>query len=265
MLKKVLVVAVCLVVVGLGVAQASPVQIPGAQSAQVMRPENSEHLWYNEEYTLSIGAQYDSVTERELESDNEAELNAVSAKISLDYKDRMSIYTTLGQTSDAMLTERSGSNTYKYFFEDSFVWSVGITAKLYTFEDIGLDVIGDASYRDASEMEVDELDINGTRYSKSQFTAGSSIEADWEEWQVALGVSKKFDQFTPYAGIKYSDVDAKGRATVSGTTYDTSAEADQNVGIFVGATVEALDGLTFDIQGRFIDETAFTLSANYKF
>ena len=265
MLKKMIVMAVCFFVVGLGTAQASPVQMPGAQSAQVMRSENSEHLWDNEEYTLSIGAQYDSVTERELESDSEVELDAVSAKISLDYKDQVSIYTTLGQTSDAVLTEKAGSNTYKYFFEDSFIWSVGVTAKLYTFENIGLDVIGDVSYRDASEMDVEELDINGTRYNKSQFTAGSSIEADWEEWQAALGVSKKFDQFTPYAGIKYSDVDVEGRATVSGTTYDAIAEADENVGVFAGTTVEAFDGLTFDVQGRFIDETAFTVSANYKF
>ena len=76
-----------------------------------------------------------------------------------------------------------------------------------SIENIGLDVVGDVSYRDASEMAVEELDINGTRYNKSQFTADSSIEADWEERQAALDVSKKFDQFTPYAGIKYSDVE----------------------------------------------------------
>jgi hypothetical protein len=261
--KKLVILIGCFVVAGLGVVHAAPVQMVGSQSAQVMKPENSQHLWYNEEYTLSIGAHYDWLSERELEDGVDAEMNSYVGKLSLDYKDRLSIYATLGQTSDASFKEKGAANTYEFFLKDSSIWGVGVAVKLLTVEDIGIDLIGDANYRQADGMEVERFTINGITQS---ITPGLSREADWKEWQVALGISKTFDKFTPYAGVKYSDVDAEATTTYSGTTvHSADVGADNNVGVFVGVTIAPLEGLSFDIQGRFIDEEAVTVSANYKF
>lgn len=61
-------------------------------------------------------------------------------------------------------------------------------------------------------------------------------------------------------------MEASVKATYAGTTYDLgSADADKVVGLFVGCAITPFESFSIDLQGRFIDETAFTVKATYKF
>ena len=47
---------------------------------------------------------------------------------------------------------------------------------------------------------------------------------------------------------------------------DGKSEADKNFGIFLGTDIYVIPNkFSVNIEGRFIDETAFTIGANYKF
>ncbi|MCM8782523.1 MAG: hypothetical protein NC828_05690, partial [Candidatus Omnitrophica bacterium] len=64
----------------------------------------------------------------------------------------------------------------------------------------------------------------------------------------------------PYAGIKYSDINARLRLVTSegGTFNPGEVESDHNVGIFAGCDILGTSSVLLNIEGRFIDETALT-------
>jgi opacity protein-like surface antigen len=90
-----------------------------------------------------------------------------------------------------------------------------------------------------------------------------SGKATFQEWQVAPYVGIKIGNFTPYLGVKYSDVRIKNKFE------DVDAmikfKADDNVGAFVGISYKIMEKLKLNLEGRFIDETAMSFSFTYKF
>ena len=56
------------------------------------------------------------------------------------------------------------------------------------------------------------------------------------------------------------------QATISGTTYKTDdVNSDDVVGIFIGCDFLPTKDFSIRVEGRFIDETAFSFALNYRF
>lgn len=87
-------------------------------------------------------------------------------------------------------------------------------------------------------------------------------KATFQEWHAAPYIGMKIGNFTPYLGAKYSDVRIKTR---DDSGQGLKLEADDNVGVFVGATYEVIKNLKLNLEGRFIDETALSFGISYKF
>jgi len=94
-----------------------------------------------------------------------------------------------------------------------------------------------------------------------------------QEWHVAVSLAKKIKSFIPYVGVRYSDArfETKGieDQLVWGADmawiYNIKYKAKDNVGVFLGTDYNLTKNLSFNIEGRFIDETAMSLGATYKF
>jgi len=143
----------------------------------------------------------------------------------------------------------------------NFLWGVGLSIKSQELKEV--DVFLNLYYRQMTDMNYTSVDLNGTNYGKTQL-----LEADteWKEWHAAFGVSKDFENITPYAGIRYSDVEASGKVTITGTDYDLgSTNADKTFGLFVGTRIAPTKNINIDVQGRFLDETALMVSASLLF
>ena len=84
-----------------------------------------------------------------------------------------------------------------------------------------------------------------------------------QEWQVGPFVGYKTMNFTPYAGVKYSDVRLKFKA--EDVAYKSKFKADDHFGAFVGLTYEVIPQLKLNLEGRFIDETALNFNVIFKF
>ena len=67
----------------------------------------------------------------------------------------------------------------------------------------------------------------------------------------------------PYLGIKYSDLEIK--ATVDDEDTEIKLKADDNIGVFLGTDYKINDAWSLNIEARFIDETAMSFSAMYRF
>lgn len=270
MFKKLGLIMMCLMFTA-SFALASPVNLPTAIKNQDGLPlgqyfSEGESSIGDDVAQTSVGFLNDYVGERKLSKDSgSASFDMVGGIIDLAILKRFDIYTTLGSAVSPELTGNVLGTTDKLNFSDAFMWGVGVDGVIYDWEGPGIKFFGDGNYRQSSGLDLQSVNVNGTTYSKSQFT-GASASAKWEEWQTALGVSKNFKYVIPYGGVLYSDVKTSAKATVLGTTYDLgSASSKYKVGPFVGISIIPTKWLSIDITGRFVTEEAVSVAATVKF
>jgi opacity protein-like surface antigen len=235
-----------------------------ANAAPVGNPAKS--ILEKGDTSFKIGVELDFVTERDLDVSDEdvsiEELNWYAAKISFSITNRVEPYILLG-AAGGEFTEKYTGVDLTYETETDFAWGIGTTILLYELEN-GIRVGLDGRYRSV-EPNIDKIILNNVSYSPGDVGI-SDFSAEYSEWQIAFGVSKEFGQFVPYGGIKYTDVEASMQATISGTTYKTDdVNSDDVIGIFVGCDFLPIENFSINVEGRFIDETAFSVALNYRF
>jgi len=139
--------------------------------------------------------------------------------------------------------------------KDKLTWGAGLSVPIYEWKNCSIKFFADGKYR-----AVNNIDYNSNLQPRPSFNGSYFTEpkflVDWQEWQVAFGAAKKFKYFIPYLGIKYSDF-----REFSG---DRTNHSSNVVGIFIGCSIAPLKTFSIDLQGRFVDETAFVVKATYK-
>ena len=257
---------------------------------------------------FSLGLEYDKISNRDLEftsgsitgniggvpftepipslgdsiKDVEAESNRIFLKGTLGFHSHIDLFVKLG-IADAKWESKyvsPGSPDQKDEFDGDYGFAWGVGAKLLFFQSPGgLRILGDTQY---IEYEVEgDYKTDGVDLAQALAPATYESKTKVKEWQVALYVNKTFGPFSPYLGIKYSDLRGKNETDVSGyididddgildTPYSfkasQKAKADDNIGAFVGTDIYVISNqLSVNIEGRFLDETAGTVGVNWKF
>lgn len=229
--------------------------------------------------TESIPTPGDSIDDMELDS------NRIFLKGTLGLHPNVDIFLKLGMAEanwEAKYKE-PGAPDEKFEFEDDWDFAWGIGAKIKIFETPGgLRFMADGqylSYKVDGDFKIDgenfdQLMLEELRSLDPSATFSSDSEIEIKEWQIALYVNQTFGNFSPYAGIKYSECDVdfelNGSGQLSGVPYslklEWDAEADDNFGIFLGTDIYVIPNqLSINIEGRFLDETAGTIGVNYRF
>ena len=217
--------------------------------------------------------------------DIEIDSNRIFLKGTLGLHPNVDMFVKLGMASanwEAM-TKEPGYPDEKLEFEDdwNFAWGIGVKAKIFETPG-GVRFMADAqylSYKVDGDVKVDGKDVDQIMLEEYQLldpmaTFSSDSEIEIKEWQVALYVNQTFGNFSPYAGIKYSDFETDLEINVNGQLlgnpysmkWKGDAEAEDNFGIFLGTDIYIIPNqLSVNIEARFIDETAGTIGMNYRF
>ena len=88
----------------------------------------------------------------------------------------------------------------------------------------------------------------------------------FQEWHIAPYVGYRAGDFLPYLGVRYSDAKLSMKSPAdSGWTDDHKYEADDNFGVFLGTDYKISETCSLNLEGRFIDETAMSFGAAYRF
>jgi hypothetical protein len=227
-----------------------------------------------------------------------------TVKLSYGILDNLDIYARLGTSEGSIKQEYTGYGTYTvagfsfptsildgnltYKTENSFLYGGGIKG---SYEFLKGWLVGcDAQY----------LRYQNDYTARNYFTLMPQIpmapayfsemwegSLDIQEWQVATYVAKEIWDFVLYTGVKYSDsrvVDHpdqhridKGRIYTGGAEayfsdnnqnekpYTQKWSSDFNVGPFIGLDYKIGNKWVVNLEGRFVDETAASFSAAYKF
>ncbi len=194
----------------------------------------------------------------------------------------LDLFVKLGMAdADVDFTSReTGFPDVKFAFsgDNDFAYGAGAKAELGNVS--GWRIFADAQYLmykvdgDLSLDGVDLASVLAELVADGVFDSGSyHAEAAVKELQLALYAAQTFGIWTPYGGVKYSnlEVDFEDNVTtvLGGTTSVRTANADfeasDNVGILIGTDVEIIPNLTANLELRFIDETAGTLGVSWRF
>lgn len=217
--------------------------------------------------------------------DMEIDSNRIFLKGTLGLHPNVDMFVKLGMASanwEAMSKEPGYPDEKREFEDDwNFAWGVGAKVKIFETA-VGLRFLADAqylSYKVDGDFKkggkgFDQFVLEKLRLYDPMATFSSDSEIEIKEWQVALYVNQTFGNFSPYAGVKYSECDVdfefKGSGQFLGNPYflklKGDAEADDNFGIFLGTDIYIIPNqLSVNIEARFIDETAGTIGVNYRF
>jgi len=209
--------------------------------------------------------------------DIEVESNRIFLKGTLGVHPNVDIFVKLG-TADADWEAKykhpePPDSKLEFEGDSDFAWGVGAKVKIFETPG-GLRLMADAQYL---SYEVDgDFTIDGEELGEAGGYENLYYDSKTEitEWQVALYVNRTFGNWSPYAGVKYSDFQADweldGSGLGRGTPYflklEGDLEADDNLGVFLGTDIYIIPNqLSVNIEARFLDETAGTIGVNYRF
>ena len=193
-----------------------------------------------------------------------ADFDMMGGEVDFSILNNFDIYTVLGGVLNPELKESVLGTDVDFSLKDRFMWEVGASAIIYQWKDQDIQIFGDGNYRASSGLGLHSVTVDGITYSSSE--AETSVIVDWQEWQAALGVSKKFQYVIPYGGVVYSDVKTSTKVTTDGATYDLgSASSKYKVGPFIGISILPTKWLSIDVTGRFVAEEAVSGAITVKF
>lgn len=180
--------------------------------------------------------------------------------VTFNFNDRVEIFGNLGSMS-CEISHRPFSNTkISYHSSSHFAWGVGGRAILAYWGDLQLSV--NAAYV-ATDSSLSSLKVNSKSFSTRH------AEFDLREWQVGIGVSWRLRWFVPYLGADFSDFRARIdhlnsiKFLIPGN--HITVKDSYPCGIFSGLGFSPSRAFNVNLEARFINENAVTLSTDFKF
>ena len=250
MIKKIFVfILSCIIVIWFPVGSISaPIHVPARPLLGVQS---------DSQYPANVAIEGDFITNRQLQEDIRiTRANWVNLKVTeLLMGNKVQPYFLVGALIDGEFEqELNGGVDVKYKTEDAITWGAGTTILAYEITErlaLGLDV----KYRQVHPV-VSSVSIDGNRFSRSDDDV--SLDCNYQEWQAALGLCGMTENFIGYGGIKYSDVKTLLKAEADGIDTRKSVGSAQTIGVFVGCEFLLTENTTIGLEGRFIDEEAYT-------
>ena len=219
---------------------------PAAAHAQAI----GNPVFSSYDFVLQATVEYGS-SDRDLDAGRkdaeESQLDTALLKVVLGLHPRFDIYLTVGLVNFDLCTgdsqeicgqdgELSGASDFAY----------GGGAR-WTFWD--------------SERIEAAIGVSTLLFSVSDQVQNSDLSVDWWEYEVYAGASfPLFQHATPYLGVSYSVVDAQFDGPNS-----VDLEADDPFGVFVGVDVPLGNYFSLTAEGRFIDQTAWSVGVNARY
>jgi len=217
--------------------------------------------------SLKAGYAFDNVFDRKLQmqthhldaKDHKYTSRAQWGVLTLGFGDRVEFFSGLGSMR-AALSQKIDNDKVHYHSDTHFAWSIGGRTLFAYWGNLQFGL--NASYMHFFPP-LPVISVDGITYPKDK------NQLHYKEWQVGAGISYHFWWLFPYIGVKYSNVTAQFIDLRSlqflFPKKDFTLENQKHYGLVVGCGLSPERGFAVNVEGRFIDETAFTVSADVKF
>jgi hypothetical protein len=201
-----------------------------------------------------------------------------SGVLTLNLWDRLDIYGFVG-AANIDLDAYAGLGTNNDFVDVSYFsntrtnWGVG--AKVVLWETcwgcVGTTYIGlDAVYERLNSAPIQHARIVDSTSDFDEWTKNGS-KLGFYETQVSLGIAHRICNLVPYIAVKWSNGGVNGSGYYDFGTgdsqdfYTPSAHSNRHWGYAFGVTLVDANRMTVTAEARFVDETALSVAAEFKF
>ncbi len=179
--------------------------------------------------------------------------------LTLGLGDRVEIYSGLGSMRST-LSQHVDDSEVHYRTDTHFSWSIGGRTLFAYWDNLHFGLA--AAYLHFSP-DLQAISVNGSSLAKDK------AQLRYHEWQVGAGLSYHIWWLFPYIGVAYSNAHAKFMDLNSLQFLfhknDFTLDSQKHYGLFVGCGLSPERGFSINAEGRFIDETAFMISADIRF
>ncbi|MCB1181716.1 MAG: hypothetical protein KDK55_06845 [Chlamydiia bacterium] len=242
-------------------------------------PCDSHTKWYDA-WNLRVGFYGDYVFERHLQANeytnhrtiHKTEIYTNAGYVALNFFDRLDIFSTLGATEMLIITGQEPlggtGNRITVDTNTDFSWSLGARATLWEYGCLGIGA--EVQYfRSRFEINFTKMENSLPDYSLN----GEAVK--YHEWQLGLGAAYRINiasnttALVPYAAVKWN------RALVNfgngifmpdlTTLTLVNFENDRAWGYAVGVTLVGCRKTGLTVEGRFADEKALHVNAQFRF
>jgi hypothetical protein len=179
--------------------------------------------------------------------------------LTFNFSDRVEFFSGLGGMRST-LSQHIDADRVHYRTDTQFAWSIGGRTLLAYWNNLQFGL--EASYLHFFPS-IQAISVNGASFAKD------NAQLQYHEWQVGAGISYHFWWLFPYIGAKYSNVKAQFMHLQSlkflFPKKEFTLDNEKQIGLVVGCGLSPERGFAINAEGRFIDETAFTVSADITF
>lgn len=169
----------------------------------------------------------------------------------------------LGRIGYANHTLFSPTTSLKAKTKYALAYGIGVRADVYEMDNIAFAVHGNYS-RDSSKIKKAT-----TVMGVSPLTGKCKLHD--KTWDVGATVTQQMDNIAPYLGVQYTKnrtlVDINQAAFDGGSifTSKTKFKNRKNLGVVAGVGMVYNEKASLNLEGRFLQETAFGVSAQFRF
>ncbi len=225
-----------------------------------------EGAWYG----IKVGYQGDYVFDRRMEVENkqssvkkrveELQFFKNQGEFVFNILNRFEVYAGLGGMKAKLCQNPAKGVHLDVHTSTGFSIEGGARAIVITWKELVLGA--DAKYL-YSNLPIDQFKQNG-RERKD----GGALHYD--EWQVGVGLTRRFGFFVPYAGVSYAVAHAELRNIPSDTSFSFSPRSEDlenrdKFNLFIGAGISTWNTLVFNLELRIIGEIALGGSLDFRF
>ncbi|HSW86804.1 MAG TPA: hypothetical protein VLG49_04815 [Rhabdochlamydiaceae bacterium] len=180
--------------------------------------------------------------------------------LSFSYLERVEAYARLG-CMHANIAHRPISDLrVRYKIKGQFAWCFGVEGIIYEHKNTIVSV--NVNYFQ-SLPKIHAITAGGIAVEPH------GAEINYLEWQGSVGVSQAIGLFLPYIGVEYSNARAMFKKMQALNSFFPESEftmrSEHKIGIFLGCSITPGKTAILNVEARFVDETALTLSGLIRF
>jgi len=238
-------VAPCLIQQGFFIPQASPVSVRAGYEGDFVADARLEQFGSGSGRVDNFNQQTNAGT------------------LTLTVKNRLDLFGLCGSSrscTDWRFTVEGDTHRAELETLYNLLWGAGVKAIAYQTETMHLSFGGRYEHCRYDNLW---LTIDGVVQS------GADTFLHWREWQIDVDFGYTIDIFTPYIGLKYSNLKVKvgnfdEPIANNGSGYDYFKNRTP-VGVFIGCSLSSGKYFMLNVEGRLIDEEGVTISGDFKF
>ena len=188
------------------------------------------------------------------------------AEATLNLYNRFDLFARFGYASTTTRWNLSDAETLKLTSQGDFAWGCGFKALLQEWQETALTLNGSYMW---GNCKLQRAEITGPSISQIINVLNQRVTQREKKWSVGVSIGHQIENFTPYLGLEYIQDKTHFRPLMLDLDGDEeflpSLTSRKKIGPVIGLGIMAGKKASLNLEGRFFNQSALTLTGQARF